>query len=271
MITPSDKRSEFRKLISDHLAARAALFRTVTSNTTISGAGHELALGELFRNLIPRRYEVLTGTILPGAGVATGNAQVDLIFSDTHNYPVLVREGNLAAVLTASVAVIIEVKAKLDGDALWDGMQTLQRASRLTPDDQPPVYRIIYGYQQPKQVITLRTNLEDRLAKARGAGWRVRDLPDLIISGDGVRAILTKDAYELDEFGREDVTPYLLQRVLSRLVGGFAEAGTDRIAPDWAPFLDYVGESPSGTTPTRIEINFDQPESPELNEKDVDT
>lgn len=88
----------------------------LTSHPTLTGSARERALQALLRDVLPRRYEVLDGSIVSvdAAGQpAKTDSQVDLMIADTLDFPVLLRESDTAIVLPQAVRAIVEIKTEL--------------------------------------------------------------------------------------------------------------------------------------------------------------
>lgn len=102
----------FAELLVQRLKAQASLLRSLTGHPTLVGTGRESAFRQLLHELVPRRYEVLEGTIAGDAG-ARARRQVDCMIVDTFDFPTLFRSGNLAVVLRQAVRAIIELKGAI--------------------------------------------------------------------------------------------------------------------------------------------------------------
>src|SRR5207237_3296123 len=97
MADPVDQ--TLRGLLRKRMQAQADMFAAVTSHPTLIGSGREDALAELLRQLLPRRLELLSGTIaiFNDQGVPEKSTnQIDLIVADTLDYPTLLRVGATA-------------------------------------------------------------------------------------------------------------------------------------------------------------------------------
>lgn len=99
----------FTELLVQRLQAQANLLRSLTGHPTLVGTGRENAFRQLLHELVPRRYEVLEGTIAGQAGTRA-RRQVDCMIVDTFDFPALFRSGDLAVVLKHAVRAIIELK-----------------------------------------------------------------------------------------------------------------------------------------------------------------
>jgi hypothetical protein len=52
------------RVLRDQVVAQANLLEALTAHPTLVGAGRERAVIDMLRGQIPRRYEVLAGTVL---------------------------------------------------------------------------------------------------------------------------------------------------------------------------------------------------------------
>ncbi|NJK31834.1 MAG: hypothetical protein HC927_05105 [Deltaproteobacteria bacterium] len=193
--------NHFAQQVNEYIRAKAELFAPLTSHTSITGAGRENVLREFVNDLLPRRYEALTGTLAPAPSSNSGRSQVDLMVVNTQEYPVLVRDGVLAVVLPQAVQVIVEIKTNLDAkDKLGEALCQIRRTHRLVPAKKPPL-SILFSYGYPASPDTLFKNLseaiQDEAQKAMAkpeigedsdelGPWQALDLPNFIIaSGAG--------------------------------------------------------------------------------------
>lgn len=155
------------QLLRRRLKAQADLFAALTSHPTLIGTGREDALAELVRQFMPRRFEVLEGTV---AIVDThqrptrSTHQLDMIVADTMDFPTLLRAGNVAVVLAQSVRAVIEVKSNLKrGVSFVSALVQIARARQLlTPTD--PVFTGLFSFGTPTNPETLRDWLGDVVA-----------------------------------------------------------------------------------------------------------
>ena len=117
---PSARRARGREIVSENFAellvrrlkAQANLLRSLTGHPTLVGTGRESAFRQLLHELVPRRYEILEGTIAGDAG-ARARRQVDCMIVDTFEFPTLFRSGSLAVVLRQAVRAVIELKGTI--------------------------------------------------------------------------------------------------------------------------------------------------------------
>lgn len=150
------------ELLRSWLQANANLLAGATDHGTLVGGARERALGALFRSLLPRRYEVLTGTIV-SEDAAFGDKthrQFDLIIADTSHYPMLLRDGDIAIAPPQSVRAVIEVKSDLaSGSKFFSSIE--QCASARAILGTMPAYVALYCYRAPSKSSTLRSWLND--------------------------------------------------------------------------------------------------------------
>jgi hypothetical protein len=98
------------------LRSQAELLKSLTQHPTLVGSGREGAFRDLVRELLPRRIEVLEGTVagpVNADGPTRSKRQVDCMLVDTFTYPTLLRSGNLAVVLHQAVHAIVELKGEV--------------------------------------------------------------------------------------------------------------------------------------------------------------
>ena len=173
---------DFRELLYRRMLAQANLVAALSDHPTLVGSGRERALAELLRELIPRRYEVLTGTVLLDGGKGhTRSPQIDLMIVDTLDYPAVLRAGDVAVVLPEAVRVIIEVKSDLENVRREDGalkqgetfLKAVEQVGRVADLFEPEasVFSGLVSYAAPARSSTLRAWLKDVL-EVREQRWR---------------------------------------------------------------------------------------------------
>lgn len=143
------------------------MFAAVASHGTIVGTAREIALIEFFRDLIPRRYEVLSGAIAAESvgGLEKATNQLDVIVVDTFDYPTLLRTGDLAVVLAASVLAVVESKSNLArGKEFLDAMVQIGRARLLAGGG---TLTALFCFGDPATSTTLRKWLDDVLRERK--------------------------------------------------------------------------------------------------------
>ena len=104
------------RVLREQVVAQANLLEALTTHPTLVGTGRERAVIDMLRGQIPRRYEVLSGTVLGQDDEGSWqkeNRQLDVMVVDTFDYPTLLRNGDIAVVLPQAVRVVIEVKSDL--------------------------------------------------------------------------------------------------------------------------------------------------------------
>jgi hypothetical protein len=182
------------QLLRQRLKAQADLFAALTSHPILVGAGREGALADLFRQFMPRRFEILEGAV----AIVDANQrptrslhQLDMIVADTMDFPTLLRSGNVAVVLSQSVRAIMEVKSGLKRGAQFIAalIQIARARQLLKPTD--PVFTGLFSFGAPTNAETLRDWLSDVVA-----------LRDLLATRQGAPGIMKiRDAL----LGNEDI------------------------------------------------------------------
>jgi len=181
-------------LLRQRLKAQADLFAALTSHPTLVGTGRENALAELFRQFMPRRFEILEGTvaILDASQRPTRSThQLDLIVADTMDFPTLLRSGNVAVVLSQSVRAIMEVKSGLKrGAKFMSALIQIARARQLLkPTD--PVFTGLFSFGGPTNTETLRDWLSDvvalrELLATKQGEPRITQLRDTLLGNEDI-------------------------------------------------------------------------------------
>jgi hypothetical protein len=153
-------------LLRRRLRAQADLFAALTSHPTLIGAGRENALAELLRQFMPRRFEILQGTVAivdEDQRPMRSTHQLDIIVADTMGFPTLLRSGNVAVVLAQSVRAVMEVKSNLRrGASFVSALIQIARARQLLASD-APVFTGLFSFGAPADPETLRDWLADLL------------------------------------------------------------------------------------------------------------
>jgi hypothetical protein len=167
-------------LLRKRMQAQADMFAAVTSHPTLIGSGREDALAELLRQLLPRRLELLSGTIaiFDAEGVPERSThQIDLIIADTLDYPTLLRVGRIAVVLPPAVRVLIEVKSDLRSCA--DFVLAVAQSCRIKQllGAGEPVFTTLFSFAAPSWNSTLHRWIEDLMRLRRNLGGE--DLQDV--------------------------------------------------------------------------------------------
>jgi hypothetical protein len=233
-------------LLRQRLQAQAGLFAALTSHPTLIGSGREGALGELLRQFIPRRFEVLSGTvaIVDSAGQPVRSThQLDLIIADTMDFPTLLRSGDLAVVLAPSVRAAMEVKSGLKrGVGFLQALVQIARARQFL-NGTDPVFTGLFSFGFPEKPETLRDWLQDVLALRTLLNTQVGEdkvikLRDKLLKGDDAVA---KDEAELQQVLGNDNLP----DVIAADRGAVARkgVGSDGASPVYT-FLDTEGAPP---------------------------
>ncbi|HEX2691643.1 MAG TPA: DUF6602 domain-containing protein [Kofleriaceae bacterium] len=170
-------------LLRKRMLAQADMFAAITSHPTLIGSGREDALAELLRQLLPRRLELLSGTIaiFNAEGVPEKSThQIDLIVADTLDYPTLLRVGGTAVVLPPAVRALIEVKSDLaKGADFVHAVAQICRIKQMLGLGEP-VFTTLFSFAAPSLASTLRGWLEELMMLRRSlSGENVPEVNNL--------------------------------------------------------------------------------------------
>lgn len=96
--------------LREAILARARIIGEFSSHPVITGSSREFVVKNILQTFIPRKYELLSGTIIKDE---KNNRQVDLMLVDTWTYPIVYREKDIAICLPESIKALVESKSKL--------------------------------------------------------------------------------------------------------------------------------------------------------------
>jgi hypothetical protein len=148
-----------------------------------SGAEAELILKAFLKARLPRRFDIESGLVVNTDG--TISSQTDLIIFDALNSPVY-RQGPKVHILPRdNVAVVIEVKSKLNKDQLKDAAKKIASVKRLRPTpitnvDQPVTFGdmimtntlgCVFAFDSYTSLDTLADNLKEINSAYDSADW----------------------------------------------------------------------------------------------------
>lgn len=223
----------FSELLVKRLRSQAELFKSLTQHSTLVGSGREGAFRDLVRELIPRRLEVLEGTVagpVGAEGPARAKRQVDCMLVDTFTYPTLLRSGNLAVVLHQAVRAIVEVKGEIVAvnSTKEDAFRKMLIQVGKARDVLAPASRVLTALLVFDPAITssmLRSWIEAALTYrnslfANATQDAERDalsagrLPHYIVTSEGLLVEKRGSEYLLYEMGPDDAIVYLLAILL---------------------------------------------------------
>ncbi len=219
------ERSRFRDVLVQRIRAQATLIGAFTTHRTLTGSARERAIVQVLREMLPRRFEALTGAIAafgPDGELQTTDRQIDLMVVDTWLYPTLFRDGETAVVFAEAVRAIVEIKTSTVGTWAWVEVLAQSAALGNAVDTRSQIPRAMFGYEtgghdelaaalrilnwaraQPatKGNIAFRPLVKRGREKARRHGkervlrpslLRPALLPGLIVGGSGVLGIRLK-------------------------------------------------------------------------------
>lgn len=234
------------ELLRKRLTAQADLFAALTSHPTLIGSGREDALAELFRQFMPRRFEILSGTVAivgMDGSPSRSTHQLDMIVADTMDFPTLVRSGNLAVVLAPSVRAVMEVKSDLKRGASFVAALVQAARARQLLKATDPVFTGLFSFGAPSKPETLREWLEDVvvlrrfLATQRGSD-EVRQLRDQLLGSPNPSAASQRELLEVLGDGN-------LPDIVAADRGAVARKATDEDGHPYYTFLEQADGSPS--------------------------
>ena len=213
------ERSRFRDVLVQRIRAQATLIGAFTTHRTLTGNARERAIVAVLREMLPRRFEALTGTIAafgPDGQLQTADRQIDLMVVDTWLYPTLFRDGDTAVVFAEAVRAIVEIKTTAVGMRAWFDALVQSAALCDAVDPSSVIPRVVFGYEtggreelaaalrvvnwarrQPAEegivAFTPRVRRGRRKESTAGEPRKVRSallrpafLPELLIGGSGV-------------------------------------------------------------------------------------
>lgn len=139
------ERSRFRDVLVQRVRAQATLIAAFTTHRTLTGSARERAIVQVLREMLPRRFEALTGTVAafaPDGRLVTTDRQIDLMVVDTWLYPTLFREGDTAVVFAEAVRAVVEIKTSTVGTWAWVDVLTQSAAlgEAVDPGSQVPAW-----------------------------------------------------------------------------------------------------------------------------------
>jgi hypothetical protein len=135
-----DRRDYLSSLSEELLAQSRKVDFLIRHSGTVGNFREELFRGFL-RKILPGKFEVSTGFIEDCA------RQLDVIVWDSLNYAPLFREGEVVVVPRDSVRAVIEVKTKLDTNALDEALGILFEATARHPQV-VPMFQGIFAFEE---------------------------------------------------------------------------------------------------------------------------
>jgi len=161
-------------------------FQEIQSNNphaAESGAEAEIILKEFLKERLPRRFDIQSGLVVGQDGTISN--QTDLIIFDALNSPIY-RKGPRVHILPRdNVAVVIEVKSKLNKDQLKDSAKKIAsvkkiKATPITKADQPVTFSdmimtntlgCVFAFDSYTSLDTLAENLKDINSEYASSLW----------------------------------------------------------------------------------------------------
>jgi len=120
---------EWYRAYSDHLAASYRASAPV-KHTTTKGTAREAQVIDTLAALLPTEHALERKVvILDGQG--TQSPSFDAVFVDRRNWPLLLSEGDIKAVMIESAVTALEVKSTLDGQELEKIFKNTEKLHRM--------------------------------------------------------------------------------------------------------------------------------------------
>ncbi|MDB4928281.1 MAG: hypothetical protein JWM10_765 [Myxococcaceae bacterium] len=144
------ERSRFRDVLVQRVRAQATLIGAFTTHRTLTGSARERAIVQVLREMLPRRFEALTGTIAafgPDGQLLNSDRQIDLMVVDTWLYPTLFRDGETAVVFADAVRAVVEIKTSTVGTWAWVDALTQSAALGDAVDPESQIPRAVFAYE----------------------------------------------------------------------------------------------------------------------------
>lgn len=144
------ERSRFRDVLVQRVRAQATLIGAFTTHRTLTGSARERAIVQVLREMLPRRFEALTGTVAafgPDGQLMTTDRQIDLMVVDTWLYPTLFRDGETAVVFADAVRAIVEIKTTTVGPWAWVDVLAQSAALGDAVDPESQIPRVVFAYE----------------------------------------------------------------------------------------------------------------------------
>ncbi len=155
-------RSRFRDVLVQRVRAQATLIGAFTTHRTLTGGARERAIVQVLREMLPRRFEALTGAVAafgPDGQLVTTDRQIDLMVVDTWLYPTLFRDGETAVVFADAVRALVEIKTTTVGTWAWVDVLAQSAALGDAVDPESQIPRVVFAYEtggQEELVAALR-------------------------------------------------------------------------------------------------------------------
>ena len=118
--------------IANEFEARLNRIRTfVPDHNFTSGTANEVILRDFLARRSTGRYKVGQGFICAPTASDSASKQCDILLYDRHNYPLVHSEGEVVLVFPQAAKMVVEVKTRLNKNALKDAMENIRTAKQL--------------------------------------------------------------------------------------------------------------------------------------------
>jgi hypothetical protein len=141
LVHGSFDRKDYLSSFSDQLLTQSRQVDFVIRHSGTVGSFREELLRGFLRKIVPGKFQVSTGFIEDCA------RQLDIIVWDAVNYAPLFGENEVVVVPRDSVRAIVEVKTKLDTNALNEALEILFEATARHPQV-VPIFQGVFAFEQ---------------------------------------------------------------------------------------------------------------------------
>jgi Domain of unknown function (DUF6602) len=144
-------RKDYLSRFSEELLAQSTKVDFLIRHSGTVGSFREELFRGFLRKILPGKFQVSTGFI------EDSGRQLDIIVWDSVNYAPLFRENEVVVVPRDSVRAIVEVKTKLDTNALDDALEILFEATVRHPQVVPVFKEFLHSNRATKVTSRLQS------------------------------------------------------------------------------------------------------------------
>jgi hypothetical protein len=173
--------------VARELLAKLRRLSTFTGHAPSVGSTHEEFVREAVRPLLSRRFSLRTGFLYAGEGKVSRQCDI-LLIDESDPSPFLYSLGDLVVVHPRAVAMVIEVKTRLDRGTFYEAIAALRSCQEVSRAARPQglFLTALFAYEG--------TQLTPSNLHAWYAG---ADVPDDILSYPQIVYVLTGGALDL--------------------------------------------------------------------------
>jgi hypothetical protein len=174
---------EILEAAAKHLRSEFEEIRQNNPHAAESGAEAEIILGKFLKDHLPRRFDTESGFVIGPGGILS--KQTDLIVFDALESPIYRRGPRVHIVPRDNVAAVIEVKSKLNKEALADAAAKIASVKRIRPSPITNVYQpvtfaptimtntlgCVFAFDSYTGLDTLAANLREINSTQESGAW----------------------------------------------------------------------------------------------------